>query len=476
MIAISLFAFIVPIMIGFLLIYLSWPDRGPIFKNLLIKLSLAIGAGFGISSLCFFIWVILLGPKDGFIPSIISELSLFFALSIITLWNTKKNTLPQIQNCYVQPDIIKQQPIYKILLISTYVILVMSAASFISMSLKEPHGGWDAWAIWNMHARFLFRGDLDWRNLFSVAIAWTHSDYPLLIPGSIARCWKFIGKETVLVPSIIAMLFTFGTVGVVISSLSMLKGRLEGLLGGLMLMGIPFFIKHGASQYADVPLSFFFCSSLALFSIVDCSYDDRQKLLPLTGLMLAFSAWTKNEGVAFIFSLIAARFLIVTGSKGFKAFVKEAGLLAIGIIPVALILAYFRLNLAPPSDLFRGNVSASLADFSKYFFIIKAFKNQYLYFGSFYIGAMPLLLIYLLMSGIDIKKKNTPLLFTSFITLSFMTGIYFALYLITPYELNWHLATSLDRLFLQLWPSAVIFLFLLGKPIANCKKGDSAYF
>jgi hypothetical protein len=37
---------------------------------------------------------------------------------------------------------------------------------------------------------------------------------------------------------------------------------------------------------------------------------------------------------------------------------------------------------------------------------------------------------------------------------------YFAVYLITPYDIYWHLRFSLTRLFLQLWPS-MIFLFFL---------------
>ena len=230
-------------------------------------------------------------------------------------------------------------------------------------------------------------------------------------------------------------------------------------------MGTYFFIKHGASQYADVPLSFFFCSSLALFSIVDCSYNDRQKLLPLTGLMLAFSAWTKNEGIIFIFYTTIARFIIITKREGLKTFMKEAGLLAIGIIPVALVLCYLKFNLAPHSQVFKVNISARLFDFQRNFFIIRAFQNQFLHFSSFYIGAIPLLFIYLFMSGIDVKKKNIQILLTSFITLSLMTRSYFAMYIITPYELNWHLANTLNRLFLQLWPSTIIFIFLLSKPV-----------
>jgi hypothetical protein len=50
---------------------------------------------------------------------------------------------------------------------------------------------------------------------------------------------------------------------------------------------------------------------------------------------------------------------------------------------------------------------------------------------------------------------------TSAVAIAMILGIlfvYYVLYLITPFDLDWHLATSLDRLILQVWP-AVVFLF-----------------
>jgi len=46
------------------------------------------------------------------------------------------------------------------------------------------------------------------------------------------------------------------------------------------------------------------------------------------------------------------------------------------------------------------------------------------------------------------------------ITLALTLAGYFAIYLITPYDLYWHLRFSLNRLFLQLWPSAIFIFFL----------------
>jgi hypothetical protein len=56
---------------------------------------------------------------------------------------------------------------------------------------------------------------------------------------------------------------------------------------------------------------------------------------------------------------------------------------------------------------------------------------------------------------------------------------YLVFYVITPYELKWHLETSLSRLLMQLWPSFILAAFLttrspetavfgINKEIDNC--------
>jgi hypothetical protein len=45
---------------------------------------------------------------------------------------------------------------------------------------------------------------------------------------------------------------------------------------------------------------------------------------------------------------------------------------------------------------------------------------------------------------------------------------YLVIYVITPYDLNWHLSTSLDRLILQIFP-AVVYLVIKRKE-ASCQR------
>ena len=38
---------------------------------------------------------------------------------------------------------------------------------------------------------------------------------------------------------------------------------------------------------------------------------------------------------------------------------------------------------------------------------------------------------------------------------------YYVIYVISPYDLEWHLQSSLDRVFMQLWPTLVLALFVI---------------
>ena len=70
---------------------------------------------------------------------------------------------------------------------------------------------------------------------------------------------------------------------------------------------------------------------------------------------------------------------------------------------------------------------------------------------------VPLLLGCLLCFGIRIEKKESAGAHTALLALLLTLAGYFFAYLVTYQPLEWHLATSCDRLLLQLWPS---FLFL----------------
>ena len=90
----------------------------------------------------------------------------------------------------------------------------------------------------------------------------------------------------------------------------MIRGRSQAMLGGLMLTGTPYFLIHGASQYADVPLGFFFLATLTLFCLQDRFPKHSRGVLVLAWMTAGMAAWTKNEGLLFLLAIVVARFAV----------------------------------------------------------------------------------------------------------------------------------------------------------------------
>jgi len=116
--------------------------------------------------------------------------------------------------------------------------------------------------------------------------------------------------------------------------------------------------------------------------------------------------------------------------------------------------------------------AAKLTDFSRYAGIAKAFFIQGISFTQGLIDlrvgmqinpgtvSILLLIVYLLIAGVRIDDRDRTGLVRAAAVLLLMPASYFFVYMLTPLDLGYHLATSLNRLFLQLWPS-VIFLFFM---------------
>jgi len=55
------------------------------------------------------------------------------------------------------------------------------------------------------------------------------------------------------------------------------------------------------------------------------------------------------------------------------------------------------------------------------------------------------------------------------VLLGMVAGYYMA-YIVTPFDLQWHLNSSLSRLMLQVWPTALVFCFLVGASPKSLKE------
>jgi hypothetical protein len=59
-----------------------------------------------------------------------------------------------------------------------------------------------------------------------------------------------------------------------------------------------------------------------------------------------------------------------------------------------------------------------------------------------------------------VKQEDRPSVVASSLAMAIMLVGYSAVYVFTPRDVYWHLMTSIDRLFSQLWPTLVFVFFL----------------
>lgn len=460
----------VPIATAFFIVNMAWPGKDSFKSEFAVKACLSIGLGLGLSSWLFFTCLVLFGAGTKYF--IWFDLILLAASLILFIYK-KKNAF----DSNLKPEFPSQdRKCFNYFLYAGFIILsLITIISFVLRVLNDPHGSWDAWNIYNLGARFIYRGSAEWTSAFSNPYNWSLPDYPLLISGGVARAWNYMGNETLIAPILQAFLFTSATVILMVFSVSRLQNKNQGLIAGMVLLGTPFFIYNGSSLIADVPVSFYILATVVLYCLIDEGRKKKPGLVLLCGAMAGFAAWTKNEGLLLILSIFIARFIVITLQKGPGEFLKEAVIFTAGLTPVLIIIAYFKFQLASPNIvylkdqlespvtlIFNQDFNAlfnSLTDISKYIIIGKTFLVKFYELEKWMLIVFP---VFILLMGRSDKKRNNPGIYTSLLILMIMICGYFTVFLVYPLDnLEWLLETTAKRLLLQILPSFIFVFFLI---------------
>ena len=325
MILLSFLAFSLPILTGILIIHLLWVEKKhPI--DLIFKLTLGIGLGLGISSLLYFVYLIFFAGSPYFLYV---ELVLFLAALLAAYLKNKKTTqvyLPKLSVSFLQITV----------LIIAAVVFVFSFLGVINYARQRSHGDWDAWMIYNRSARFMYRGQENWKDAFSKDMGIIfHADYPPLLALNIASRWDILSEETSYVPMFQSILFSFAVLGLCFGALASLKSLGQAGLGVVLLGGVSFFLSEGGRQTADVPLAFYMLASIVFLFFY--YHEKRPILIILSGFTVGLAAWTKNEGVFFM--LVSAGVMVIFAL--WKRFFGDFLLYLAGLLLPALLLFYF---------------------------------------------------------------------------------------------------------------------------------------
>lgn len=347
-----------------------------------------------------------------------------------------------------------------VIIIAVQVLYVFSFATLL------PLRGWDAWSIWFLKARaFYVNGGVTAAFLKDPSYAYSHPDYPLMVPLSAAWVYAAGGKVAETAAKVLYPVQFACMLAIFHYAASRASDKRLALVFTALLSLTPVVVIHSAGLpvaigglylgdyvgYADLTLSICFLASGA-FAYRYMNTDGVESLA-LAALFLAAGAWTKNEGLSFAaigFIVLSAWTLYTRGANGVRRVITLAVILAVFILPWFIYKSHLHL-----SSEFSGRAGTLFSSGApeRFIVIIKYFARYFfvkpsLYNFTFYIYFITIPLAWRGFFPKRLFALNT-LVFGQF-------AVYILVYMITPAEINWHLSTSLDRLVLHLAPLAMM--------------------
>jgi hypothetical protein len=242
----------------------------------------------------------------------------------------------------------------------------------------------------------------------------------------------------------VSVAFAASSAGILAGATARLAGTRAAAVVTSVLLASPLWAFQAASQRADVPLSCFALGAAAALALHARTPEPR--LLVLAGVQLGCALWTKNEGLLFAAALGGAWLAAAD-----RAHRRGAWRIALGAAPFACALLHHKLTCGATTDLVAGQGAATwerLGDLGRWLAASVAFARE----GALYAGVAGAL------SVILARELGGPPLRAGFLwaALALVVAGDFAVYVLTPRDQAWHLASSLDRVLLQAWPLALL--------------------
>lgn len=430
-----------------------WPDR-------LLAVSLSFG-GLGLASLPIFFWVTIRGRMSG--PFAAADAALLVALTGASAYLARRlRPMAAEGPAPSWPGGVAPW-------VALAALIAVAAAAMWGAAIQAeryPHGQWDAWATWNLRARFLRRAG-DWHAALRMDPPMSHADYPMLLPASVARLWAYAGTETGLAPAALAFLFTFASAALCGAALWRLRGGAAAVAATALLLANSDFVVHGQSQYADVPAGYFLLAALVLLAWHDevPRPTARPWALFLAGLAAGLGAWTKNEGLVAAAAILATRAALAASRRDWARLRVEMAWLGAGLaLPLASV-AIYKSEVSYRNWLLQGQPASLLElvlDWNRFRAVLEEFGRRLLGFGW---GAVPgAAAVALVLARAGRRHHRAPLWPLAALGLV-MIGYALAL-LASPLDLRWLLDWTVSRLLCQVWPAALFALFLAAAPSA----------
>ena len=208
---------------------------------------------------------------------------------------------PEPEEPPVSPPIL---PLLAVLAVGVFLLVI---------AWSRPVSRFDGWAFWSLKAKAIATtGDFGSQVFTDAEYEYSHRDYPPLLPAWQALSYRISGDFTVAYPTQFQLAWLWTAAGVALVSLAGRRRTLAGFIPFAWLLA-PQVVEESVSGYADVPM--------ALFLILGVGALLRSEELGCGpgAVLIAAGALTKGEGL--VFAVAALVPLLIAGGYRRRALV-----------------------------------------------------------------------------------------------------------------------------------------------------------
>ncbi len=308
--------------------------------------------------------------------------------------------------------------------------MVGIVAVLLVLALGSPTDEWDPRSIWMLHAKRIYLENSLYAQLDGYAI-FSHNDYPSLMPLWSATAAKVVGHWNEIFPKAAATLLLLPPLLLIARSL-----RTWWAAGLFAVAVLEVGGRYLVDGYMDAFLAVYAVAALAVaIQPRPDAAEGKWFYLAAYAALSAVLTLIKNEGavLAILVGLVAVPTVLLRDRRIPWALLAAFALSMVPLVAWKLAVAGADLgNDLAQSDL-KGQLLARLPDLTQSVLILKALLRS-----AAWVPLVLLLVLWARMWRASAARAALAVALAYF-------GVLFAVYLSTPHDLVWHLATSAKR-------------------------------